>query len=125
MNEKSEATVIEHAAHGLSLGKYIVGFVVSIAVTLIAYALATHESYSKDIVVGVLATLAVLQFVVQMVFFLHVAEERKPRWKLMVMWLMLGVVIILVVGSIWIMNNLNYRMSQEQVRQYLKSQDSI
>jgi cytochrome o ubiquinol oxidase subunit IV len=73
----------------------------------------------------VLATLAVVQFVVQMVYFLHVGSERKPRWKAMVMWLMLVVVLILVVGSVWIMNNLNYRMSEDQVRQYLKSQDSL
>jgi cytochrome o ubiquinol oxidase operon protein cyoD len=125
MNEKPEAIVVEHPHDNLSLGKYVVGFVASIAVTLIAYSLATHQAYSKDVIVGTLAVLAVGQFIIQMVFFLHVGSERKPRWKLAVMFLMLGVVLILVVGSIWIMNNLNYRMSQEQVQKYLKSQDSL
>jgi cytochrome o ubiquinol oxidase operon protein cyoD len=60
-----------------------------------------------------------------MVFFLHVGSERKPRWKIGVMVLMLCFVLILVVGSIWIMNNLNYRMTQRQVQQYLNSQDSL
>jgi cytochrome o ubiquinol oxidase operon protein cyoD len=125
MNEQSESVVVEHSHEQLSLGKYIVGFVVSIGLTLLAYSLATHQSYSKDFVMLALAALAITQFVVQMVYFLHVGTERKPRWKLAVMLLMLAVVLILVTGSIWIMNNLDYRMTDEQVRQYLKSQDSL
>lgn len=125
MNEQSEATVVEHSHQALSFHKYIVGFVASIAVTLAAYILATESSISKDTVMYTLAALAVLQFVVQIVFFLHVGAESKPRWKAMVMWLMLAVVLILVVGTIWIMNNLNYRMSHEQMQQYIKSQDSL
>jgi cytochrome o ubiquinol oxidase subunit IV len=125
MNEQSESVVAEHEHHELSLGKYIAGFVASIAVTIAAYLLATHESYSRNTIAIVLAALAVVQFAVQMVFFLHVGHERKPRWKLAVMVMMLGVVLILVFGSLWIMNNLNYRMSPQQIRQYLKSQDSL
>jgi cytochrome o ubiquinol oxidase subunit IV len=127
MNEKSEATVVEHPHEPLSLGKYVAGFIGSIVITVLAYVLATGETYSKDVVVALLAGLAIVQFIVQMVLFLHVGNERKPRWKLMVMWLMLMVVIILVAGSIWIMNNLNYRMmnSDHQVQVYLHSQDSL
>lgn len=125
MNEQSEATVVEHPHQALSLTKYLIGFVVSIAVTLAAYVLATHQSISRDTVMYALAALAVVQFIVQMVFFLHVGSERKPRWKAMIMWLMLAVVLILVAGSIWIMNNLDYRMTEDQVRNYLKSQDSL
>lgn len=119
--------VSEHNAHPLSLGKYILGFLASVTLTMAAYLLVTRGTTSKDLVVGILAVLAVIQFVVQMVFFLHVGDERRPRWKLMVMFLMLGVVLILVGGSIWIMNNLNYRMmdSPEQMQKYLKSQDDL
>ncbi len=119
--------VSEHNAHPLSLGKYIVGFLGSITLTLIAYMLVTHGGTGKGVLMGVLAALAIMQFMVQMVFFLHVGDERKPRWKLLVMWMMLGVVLILVGGSIWIMNNLNYRMmdSPKQIQKYLKSQDDL
>lgn len=119
--------VSEHNAHPLSLGKCIVGFLGSVVVTMAAYLLVTRGSLSKPVLVGMLATLALVQFIVQMVFFLHVGDERRPRWKLMVMFLMLGVVLILVVGSIWIMNDLNYRMmdSPQQVQKYLKSQDDL
>lgn len=126
MNEKDEASVVvEHAEAHLSLGKYILGFIVSIGLTLVAYNLATHHTYSRNTIIGVLSVLAIVQFVVQMVLFLHVGTERRPRWKLAVMFLMLSVVLILVGGSIWIMNNLNYRMTPTQVQQYLRSQDSL
>jgi cytochrome o ubiquinol oxidase subunit IV len=128
MNEKeADSIVVEHPDEQLSLGKYVAGFVGSIALTVTAYLLATHESYSRSTVVAALACLALVQFVVQMVLFLHVGAERKPRWKLAVMVMMLGVVLILVVGSVWIMNNLNYRMMNDPVKiqQYLDSQDSL
>jgi len=125
MNDKTDSIVIEHPHETLSFGKYVAGFVGSIAITVLAYILATGHAYSKNVLVGLLAGLAIVQFIVQMVLFLHVGSERKPRWKFMIMWLMLGVIVILVAGSIWIMNNLNYRMSQQQVQRYLHSQDSL
>ena len=117
--------VSEHEEHPLSLTKYIIGFIGSVAVTMAAYLLVTRGGVSRDVTIGIISTLAVVQFIVQMVFFLHVADERKPRFKLMVMGLMLLVVLIVVVGSIWIMHNMNYRMTPQQEQQYLKSQDSI
>jgi len=117
--------VSEHDAHPLSLSKYITGFVSCVAITLVAYLLVTRSSLSHAAIVAVIACLAIAQFVIQMVFFLHVGEEQRPRWKLAVMFLMLGVVLILVFGSLWIMNNLNYRMTPVQMDQYLKSQDSL
>ncbi|HSX43262.1 MAG TPA: cytochrome o ubiquinol oxidase subunit IV [Candidatus Saccharimonadales bacterium] len=125
MNEQSDAQIVEHESEHLSLGAYIVGFVCSIAITVFAYLLATNSSHSRNVLMLVLATLAIGQFVVQMVFFLHVGNERKPRWKLAIMFLMLLVVLILVGGSLWIMDNLDYRMTPQQIQRYLHSQDSL
>jgi cytochrome o ubiquinol oxidase subunit IV len=66
-----------------------------------------------------------VQFIVQMFLFLHVGEERGPRLKLLAACLMLGVVLILVFGSLWVMNNLNYRMTPQQITQYMQSQDNL
>jgi cytochrome o ubiquinol oxidase operon protein cyoD len=123
MNEHEPAVISQHDTPELSLAKYIVGFVGSVIITLAAYLFVTHHTYSKDVIVGIIAGLALVQFLVQMVFFLHLGSERKPRWKLAVMVFMVGVVFIIVFGSIWIMNNLNYRMTPQQQEQYLKAQD--
>ncbi len=110
-------------SHG-SLRLYVTGFVLSISLTIMAYLMVTNHTLGKWPLVFAIATLAFIQFLVQLVFFLHLGAETKPRWKLGVFAFMALIVMILVIGSLWIMNNLNYRMmSSEQVNNYVKTQD--
>jgi cytochrome o ubiquinol oxidase operon protein cyoD len=119
--------VSEHDDHHLSYGKYVAGFIGSILLTSCAYLLATHvgSTVNRNVLAIVLAVLAIGQFILQMFLFLHIGDERGPRLRLMAAGLMLGVVLILVGGSIWIMNNLNYRMTPQQINQYMQDQDSL
>ncbi len=105
-----------------SLKTYISGFVLSIVLTLTAYELVVHGKYSVDIIIAAIVGLALIQFLIQLLFFLHLGRETKPRWKLFVLLFMIMVVLILVFGSIWIMNNLNYRMTPQQQNQYMNNQ---
>lgn len=107
------------------LGTYITGYFLSIYLTMTAYLLVVNHAFDNAIMVSILATLAMLQFFVQLVYFLHLNAQRHARWRLFVFGLMVTVVVILVAGSIWIMNNLNYRMTPRQVNQYMTSQDSL
>jgi len=115
----------DHDERPLTYGKYISGFLGSVALTLCAYWLATHGRASSDTLAIVLAALAISQFVLQMLLFLHVGEEHGPRWRLAAAGCMLAVVLILVLGSIWIMDNLNYRMTPQQILKYMQSQDNL
>jgi len=120
-----KSVVVEHDEQPLSYGKYVVGFVLSVGLTVGAYFIATHSGANKNVLAVVLGMFAIAQFIVQMALFLHVGEERGPRWKLGAAIMMLIVVLILVFASIWIMNNLNYRMTPQQQQQYLRSQDNL
>jgi cytochrome o ubiquinol oxidase operon protein cyoD len=104
------------------LRTYISGYVLSIALTLAAYMLVVHPSFSTNIIVLSIMALAVIQFIVQAIFFLHLSLETKPRWRLFVFIFMISIVLIIVIGSIWIMNNLNYHMTPEQMHTYLNNQ---
>lgn len=112
---------------------YIIGFVLSVVLTLIAFAVVkTHinhqHQYPSDTFVMVsLLSLAVVQLFVQMVFFLHIRRGGKPRWNAWAFAFAVTVVAIVVIGSLWIMSNLNYRMmySPSQINQYLKEQDRL
>jgi cytochrome o ubiquinol oxidase subunit IV len=118
----------ETLANQVHLKGYVIGFMSSIVLTTIAFLLVNnhltshHSQFSHALLVPLLAGLALIQFVVQMVFFLHLGTERRPRWKFLVFWFMLLVVLILVVGSLWIMDNLNYNMmmSPEETRVYMR-----
>ena len=112
MNDMSNAT----------LKSYITGFIWSLGLTLIAYALVIHHSFSSRILIAAVVGLALVQFLLQLVYFLHLGRETKPRWKLFVFLFMVMVVAILVFGSLWIKNNLNYRMTPTQVKTYLNNQ---
>lgn len=99
----------EKLPHG-TLATYIAGFVLSVALTLVAYALVQQRVLENDLLLGLVIGLAIAQFVVQMVFFLHLGRERKPRWNLVVFGFMLMVLFILVWGTLWIMQSLDYHM---------------
>jgi cytochrome o ubiquinol oxidase subunit IV len=87
---------------------YIAGFVLSIVLTILAYTLVSERILTNKLLIGSVVALAVAQFLVQVVFFLHLGRESKPRWNLMVFGFMLLVLFILVLGTLWIMDNLDY-----------------
>jgi cytochrome o ubiquinol oxidase operon protein cyoD len=101
---------------------YVIGYVASIFLTLSAYFVVTRHVSLKWVMVSIIIAIAMIQFLVQMLFFLHLGRESKPRWKLVVFFFMLMVVCILVFGSLWIMNNLNYRMTPQQIQSYMDNQ---
>lgn len=106
-----------------SLRSYISGFVSAVALTLIAFAIAAKHSIAGNKLIAILLGLAMVQFAFQMLFFLHIGRESKPRWKQLVLVLMLVFVLIVVLGSIWVMYSLNYRMTPDQINQYMLKQD--
>lgn len=110
--------------HG-SLLSYVSGYVLSLYLTITAYVMVTHHLFSNHGLVAAVVILALIQFLVQLLFFLHLGRETKPRWKLFVLLFMVMVVLILVFGSLWIMDNLNYRMTPAQINQYMQSQDDL
>ncbi|HEY4501712.1 MAG TPA: cytochrome o ubiquinol oxidase subunit IV [Candidatus Paceibacterota bacterium] len=93
---------------------YIVGFLLSILLTLMAAGLALQYGKSYEPLMGpgvmyaMLVVLAVLQLLVQLYFFLHLGEEKKPRWNALALCFALMVVAILVGGTLWIMHNLSH-----------------
>lgn len=104
---------------------YLSGYILSIGLTLAAYLMVTRHTATYHWIVAGISGLAVIQFLVQLVFFLHLRAETRPRWKLFVLILMVTVVAILVAGTLWIMHNLNYRMTPQQVNNYMRNQDSL
>jgi cytochrome o ubiquinol oxidase operon protein cyoD len=47
--------------------------------------------------------MAVLQFAVQLIFFMHLKEGENARWNMMALLLGLIILLTIVAGSIWIM----------------------
>lgn len=104
----------------ITLRSYILGYGLSLVLTLAAYFLVQihlnsgHVSPAHSATFVIVTALAITQFIAQLVWFLHLGHESKPRWNLVVFVFMLLVLGIIVFGSLWIMNNLNYHMRSPQ-----------
>lgn len=103
-----KAIVVRHeTAHG-TVRSYTIGFGLSLVLTLAAYLLVTRDVFSGWTLASALVALALAQLTVQLICFLHLGRESRPRWNLTVMSFAVMVVAILVFGSLWIMQNLRY-----------------
>ena len=110
---------------------YFTGFMWSLLLTLAAFALvklqldAGGSAYPAKVLIGILAVLAIVQLVVQLVFFFHLGREAKPRLNTISFLFMLMVVGIIAFGSLWIMYNLNYNMMGKDVETYIQNEENI
>lgn len=92
--------------------RYTAGFVFSLILTFLSYdAVVNHFAFGMQLLI-ILGVLAVVQAIVQLVLFLHIDHETGPRLKLVSFLIMVVMLLILVVGSFWIMYHLNYNMMQ-------------
>ncbi len=125
--QDSEALVEVQEERPVLLKHYIIGFISSLILTLVAYIITINHVADRNILFIILALLALGQFLLQMFYFLHVGREFSPKFKLLMASFMSLVVIILVGGSLWIMFNLDGRVmpTQSQMVKYMNSQNSL
>ncbi len=88
--------------HG-TFASYVVGFTLSVLLTFFAFwAASSLGSYA----VGAVALAAVMQLLVQLVFFLHLVRGKSVSANLGVFMLTFAIIGVLVGGTLWIMYNL-------------------
>ncbi len=125
MNNYFEQIGLWHG--GKVIASYVIGFVFSLAITLLAYWLTVTGQLSHNTALVVLIILALIQFAVQVACFLHLGGKDSSGERLFILAGACLVVLILVSGSIWIMFTLNSRMMPDsaQMQQYMNDQEGI
>lgn len=103
------------------IAHYILGGACALLLTSGSFVLVAAGGTHTGLIAAGLLFLALLQMAVQLYFFLHLSEEKKPRWKSVSLLFTIGVVLIVVCGSIWVMTHLNYNMgmSPEQMKEHI------
>ena len=104
---------------------YISGFVLSFILTVASFAFVYFHLVSSGALLILVLLLALIQLLVQLIFFLHLGQEKRPRYQLMFFISTFSIILIMIIGSIWIMSNLNYNMSPQQVNSYLQDQSGF
>lgn len=109
MNDDKTLREIKKEWHG-SLSDYMIGFFSSILLTAASFILVVSKLMTGPTLVFTIVSLALVQAVIQLLFFLHVGQEPKPRWETVVFFFMILVLLIVAFGSLWIMYDLNDRV---------------
>jgi cytochrome o ubiquinol oxidase operon protein cyoD len=94
----------------LSLKPYLIASLLSAIALAAATAIARMPSVPFLPKASAIAILGLFQVAIQFLYFYGLAVEERPRWNLLLFSFMFTVAIIIVVGSLWIMYNLDYRM---------------
>lgn len=105
-----------------TVSSYTTGFTLSLLLTIIAFGVVVFELLNGTVLVAVLVVCAIAQLFVQLHFFLHLGRETNPRWNMMIFLFMLIIVLILVVGTLWIMKNLDYHILPSEMDAYMRGQ---
>lgn len=94
--------------------RYSYAYVMAAGLTFFAFSLASGSLVTGTWLAALLLGAAATQLYVQSRYFLHLDDKKEtPRWRLAsyaFTWLTL---LIVVVGSLWIMVNLNYNMMMD------------
>jgi len=93
-----------------TLAAYFIGFVLCLVLTIIPFVLVGKHLLPDETLYIVISILAIVQLLVQVIFFLRLNASPTGRWTSMSFVFTLMIVVILVFGSLWIMYNLNYYM---------------
>ncbi|ARO68953.1 cytochrome o ubiquinol oxidase subunit IV [Xylella fastidiosa subsp. pauca] len=106
-HHSSEPTAPSQSTH---LKSYLIGFVLAVILTAIPFAIVMNRSFSKETTVALVSTLAAVQMLVHLVYFLHMDRSKEQRSNVHVALFSLLVIGIVIVGSLWVMHNLNIHM---------------
>ncbi len=106
----SQAAIDGTGASKGSLQSYLTGFVLSLILTAIPFALVMSGTVSSSAILAGIFSAGIVQILVHLHYFLHLDTSSAAGWNLLAIIFTLLIMVLFVGGSIWIMNDLHYRM---------------
>ncbi|HTH14464.1 MAG TPA: cytochrome o ubiquinol oxidase subunit IV [Spirochaetia bacterium] len=100
-----------HAPAGhLSAGKYMVGFVLAVVLTLISFGLIVTGVQPTYVAVVGLILAAVVQILVHLHYFLHLDFSKEMQWNFISIAFTAIILFIFILGTVWVIFALNTRL---------------
>ncbi|BBL52855.1 hypothetical protein MF1_01130 [Bartonella quintana] len=104
---------MHNETHIPSTGSYFVGFILAVFFTLGSFIPVMYgmmESWAISTKVAYLIGMAIIQIIVQIVFFLHLNAGPDAKWNLSALWFAAICVFVIIGGTWWAISHLNYNM---------------
>jgi cytochrome o ubiquinol oxidase operon protein cyoD len=89
---------------------YVVGFALASSLTAASFVLAGGGWLTPASLVAALVALAIAQMIVHLIFFLHITTAPAQKTNILALLLTLLIIALVVIGSLWIMAELNTHM---------------
>jgi cytochrome o ubiquinol oxidase operon protein cyoD len=106
----SQASIDSTGVSRGSLKSYLMGFVLSLILTAIPFALVMRGTLSSSATIAGIFSAGIVQILVHLHYFLHLDTSSAARWNVLAMIFTLLIMVLFVGGTLWIMYTLNYRM---------------
>ena len=106
----SQAFVDSTGASRGSLKSYLTGFVLSLILTAIPFALVLNGTLSSSAILAGIFSAGIVQILVHLHYFLHLDTSSAAGWNMLAIIFTLLIMVLFVGGTLWIMYSLNYRM---------------
>ncbi|ABM45023.1 cytochrome o ubiquinol oxidase subunit IV [Bartonella bacilliformis Peru38] len=99
--------------HDPSIRSYLVGFVLAVIFTFCSFIPVMYgmlEGWAISTKVIYLIGMAIIQIIVQIIFFLHLNSGPDAKWNFVALWFAVTCVTIIIGGTWWAISHLNYNM---------------
>ncbi|VFP78898.1 Cytochrome bo(3) ubiquinol oxidase subunit 4 [Candidatus Erwinia haradaeae] len=93
-----------------AIKSYITGLSFSILLTVVPFLVVLNGQISRTSILSIVLICAVCQILVHLIYFLHLNRQSEGGWTLISSIFVAIIVLIIIVGSLWIMSNLNQNM---------------
>lgn len=101
----------DYGAAQKKLSIYLSGMLICSLLTILAFWVVMRHDLPNNIIFGIIYAAAVVQLFAQLICFIRL-NVKTPQSQLNVLSFIFAIIILItiVIGSIWIMDNLNYNM---------------
>ena len=107
----NQADIDSTGAGRASFKSYATGFIFSIILTVVPFALVISGRLSGSAILSAIFAAAIIQILVHLHYFLHLDASSAMRWNVLALLLTLLIITLFVWGTLWIMGHLNYRLT--------------
>jgi cytochrome o ubiquinol oxidase operon protein cyoD len=89
---------------------YTIGYILAVILTAASFAMAMTHLLTPASLVAAVVVLAIAQMLVHLIFFLHITTAPAHKTNILAIVLTLLIITLVVIGSLWIMSQLNHHM---------------
>ncbi|CDO46157.1 cytochrome O ubiquinol oxidase [Bartonella henselae] len=104
---------MHNETHNPSTSSYLFGFILAVFFTLGSFIPVMYgmmDSWAISTKVVYLIGMAIIQIIVQIIFFLHLNSGPDAKWNLSALWFAAICVFVIIGGTWWAISHLNYNM---------------